>query len=396
MKPPAIEGGAPVRETPLPFHRAAIGAEEIRAVTEVLESGWLTVGPRTEEFERAVAHHVGARCAVATSSCSEAMLVALRALGVGPGDEVVTSTLTFASTVHAIVHAGATPRLADIETETFGADPESMAACITPRTRALMPVHFGGQACRIDDVVALSREHDLAVVEDAAHAFGARVGDRAVGTIGDATAFSFYATKNITTGEGGAVTTDDAELADRIRRLSYHGMSRDAWKRYTDRGSWYYEVEDSGYKSNLNDILAAIGCVQIRRADDLAHARRRVAERLAAGLSDNPHVELPAVRPGNHHTWHLFVVRLRLDTLRIDRDRFVAALGAERIGSSVHFIPVHRHPFWSRWRSEGDSFPRADAYFERCVSLPIFPGMTERDCDDVVEAVDRITRWYAA
>lgn len=396
MTAPAIEGGAPVREAPLPFHRAAIGDEEIRAVTEVLESGWLTLGPRTEAFEEALGRYLGVPHVVAMSSCSEAMLVALRALGVGPGDEVITSSLTFASTVHAIVHAGARPVLVDIETETFGPDPEAMAERVTERTRALLPVHFGGQACRIDDVLALARARGLVVVEDAAHAFGARVDGRAVGTFGDATAFSFYATKNVTTGEGGALALRDGDVAERVRRLSFHGMSRDAWTRYTNRGSWYYEVEVPGYKSNLNDILAAIGCVQVERADALAAARRRVARRLLEGLRDNPHVELPATRRGNEHSWHLFVLRLRPETLRIDRDRFIEAMAAEGIGTSVHFIPIHHHPFWEPWRRDDDAFPRCEAYFERCVSLPVFPGMTEHDCDDVVAAVDRITRWFAA
>lgn len=392
---PAIEGGTPIRPEPLPFYRAPITEDDVAAVADTLRSGWLTVGPKTEAFEHGIAAYTGARHAVAVSSCSDGMIIALRAAGVKPGDEVITSALTFASTVHAIVHVGAIPVLADIESETFGVNPDHVEALITPRTRVIMPVHFGGQACRIGELMAIARRHELRIVEDAAHAFGAQVGGRRIGTFGDATAFSFYATKNLTTGEGGAVTTNQDDVAERVRLLSYHGMSRDSWTRYSDRGSWYYEVLESGYKSNLNDMQAALGLSQLSRLDGLIAQRRVAAVRMIDRLTPCEQVTLPVERFGNFHTWHLFVIRVHCDSLRIGRNRFIEALHAENISCSVHFIPVYRHPFWALYHSDSGVFPECESYYEQCISLPLFPGMSEGDCDDVAEAVTRIARYYA-
>lgn len=393
---PAIEGGEPVRAESLPFCRAAIDETDVARVTEAVRSGWLTLGPRTEEFESRLRDYLGVRHAIAVSSCSEAMLLALAARGIGPGDEVITSSLTFASTVTAIIHVGATPVLADIEDDTFGVDPDDVARLVTPRTRAILPVHFGGQACRIGDVLDVARAHGLSVIEDAAHAFGASVGTRRIGAFGDATAFSFYATKNLTTGEGGAITTDDDALAERARLLSYHGMSRDSWTRYTDRGSWYYQVQVAGYKSNMNDVQAAMGLSQMDKIDALLERRARVAERLHGGLAGLDAVELPATREGNTHTWHLFVIRIVPERLTVDRDRFIQALNRENIGTSVHFIPVYEHPFFAPYLTAGHSFSRCDNYFSRCISLPVYPGMSDADADNVVEAVVKLATYYRA
>lgn len=392
---PAIAGGTPVRDKPLPFFRASIGEDDIAAVVDALRSGWLTVGPRTEVFERELCEYLGVRHVVAMSSCSDAMFLALKALGVGPGDEVITSALTFVSTVHAVLHTGATPVLADIESTSFGLDPESVSQYISKKTRAVLPVHFGGQACAIDDIVALARDRNLSIVEDAAHSFGASAGGKRIGVFGDATAFSFYATKNITTGEGGAIATEDDELADRLRLLSYHGMSRDSWTRYSDRGSWYYQVELPGFKRNMSDVLASLGISQLSRVDILQDARRRHAERYLERLAKSPYFELPEIRAGNVHAWHLFVVRICKDKLQIDRDRFVAALTEENIGSSVHFIPIHHHPFFSPYRADGVQYPVCENFFERCISLPLYPNMTEADVDDVVSALLRIADYYS-
>jgi dTDP-4-amino-4,6-dideoxygalactose transaminase len=392
---PAIAGGVPVREKPLPFFRAAVGEDDIAAVSEAMRSGWLTSGPRAVELEERLGEYLGAAHTIAVSSCSEAMLLCLRALGIGPGDEVITSPITFASTVHAIIHNGATPVLADIENDTLGIDPADVERRITPRTRAIMPVHFAGQACRIREILEIAKARGLEVVEDAAHSFGARVNGTRIGTFGRATAFSFYATKNLTTAEGGAITTEDEALARQMRLLGYHGMSRDSWSRYTDRGSWYYEVELPGFKCNLSDLHAALGLTQLAKIDRLLEERRRVAAALTAALSSCDAVELPREYPGNWHTWHLYVIRLRLDRLSVGRDEFIKALRAEGIGSSVHFIPVHRHPFFRPWLGAGDTFPRADEYYSRCISLPIFPDMTDADVRDVAGAVTRLAAHYA-
>ncbi|HEU4364694.1 MAG TPA: DegT/DnrJ/EryC1/StrS family aminotransferase [Candidatus Krumholzibacteria bacterium] len=393
---PAAAGGTPVRDRPLPFYRAAVDESDIAAVGEALRSGWLTSGPRAVEFENRVRDYCAVGNAVAVSSCSEAMFLALKALGVGPGDEVITSPITFASTVHAILHTGATPVLADIERETSCVDPDAVRAQVGERTRVLLPVHFGGQACRIEEIVALAARHGIDVVEDAAHSFGAKVAGRLLGGFGRATAFSFYATKNLTTAEGGAITTDDDELARQLRLLGYHGMSRDSWSRYSDRGSWYYEVELPGYKCNLSDLHAALGLAQLARIDDLLARRRAIAGALSAALAPCDAIELPRERPGNWHTWHLYVIQLRTAALRIGRDEFIKALRAENVGSSVHFIPVHRHPFFRPYLPRDASFPVSDDYYSRCVSLPIFPDMTADDVRDVADAVTRITAFYRA
>jgi len=393
-KKPAVEGGTPVRSEKLPFFRVAIDDRDIANVTEALRSGWLTVGPKTEAFEARLREYIGANHVLAVSSCSEAMLISLKALRIGPGDEVITSALTFASTVHAIVHAGAQPVLVDIEPETFGADPTSISAKITPKTRAVMPVHFGGQACRIEDICELAKRHGHHVVEDAAHSFGGSVAGIPIGRFGDVTTFSFYATKNLTTGEGGAIATMDDELAAQLRLLSYHGMSRDSWRRYTDKGSWFYEVELSGFKANMSDLHASLGLSQLERFGAMLERRRAIAERFCEKLAGSDCFELPSERAGNYHTWHLFVVRLVQGALSIGRDEFIRALTAENIGSSVHFIPIYRHPFFKKYDPDPTEFPVTEDYFSRCISLPIFPDMTNDDVDDVVEALNRIAEYY--
>lgn len=391
---PAIEGGTPVRTTFLPFFRPSIDQSDVDEVAETLRSGWLTLGPQTRLFEERIAEYLEIDHVVAVNSCSAGMFLALDAMGVGPGDEVITSALTFASTVHAIVHTGATPVLADIETETFGPAPEDMLAKTTDRTKAYLPVHFGGQACRIREIVDMAAARGIRVVEDAAHSFGAEVDKRRVGGLGDVTAFSFYATKNVTSGEGGCLSTKDRGLADCFRTMSYHGMSYDAWRRHSEQGSWYYDVERLGYKFNMSDLLSALGLSQLARVDKLLDRRRRVAERFLERLRDSVYFELPRVAAGNLHTWHLFVVQLNLDRLSIGRDQFVRALSAENIGCSVHFIPVYRHQFY-QFADRIAEYPNCESYFSRCLSLPIFPDMSDKDVDDVVEAMNRIAGYYS-
>ncbi len=393
---PAIAGGTPVRSKPLPFFRAAVDETDVAAVSETLRSGWLTSGPKAVELEKRLGEYLGTAHTIAVSSCSEAMFLCMKALGIGPGDEVITSPITFASTVHAIIHNGATPVLADIEPETFGVDPDAVRRAVTPRTKAIMPVHFGGQACRIREIVALADGAGIPVVEDAAHSFGARVDDEPLGRFGRATNFSFYATKNLTSAEGGAITTEDDALAHRLRLLGYHGMSRDSWSRYTDQGSWYYEVQIPGFKCNLSDLHAALGLTQLAKIDALLERRRSVAAGLSLALANCAAVELPRERPGNWHTWHLYVIRLRLGALTIDRDQFIKALRAENVGTSVHFIPIYRHPFFGPYLRAGQTFPASDDYYARCISLPIFPDMTDDDVRDVAEADARIADHFRA
>ena len=392
---PAIEGGAPVRETFLPFSRPAISEAEIRAMAAAMRTGWLTMGPKVLEFEERFREHVGTRNAVAMSSCTAVLHTALHAAGVRPGDEVITSPFTFASTANVVAHLGAKPVFADIEPDTFNLDPALAEKAVTDRTRAIVPVHFGGHPCDMEPIAELATSHNLFLLEDAAHAFGARYRDRIIGSIGDVTAFSFYATKSLTTGEGGMATTNDDRLAERLRILRLHGIDRDAWKRYMAEGTWYYEVREAGFKYNLTDPQAAMGLVQLARADRLWRSRRRLAARLSKGLADVATITLPHERPGVTHAWHLYPILLDLARLRIDRARFIEALRAENIGSSVHFIPLHLQPYYqARFGYSKGDFPVAESTYERVVSLPLYPGMSRDDAQDVIDAVRKLAAFY--
>jgi len=375
----------------LPFHRPFIEADEIEEVADTLRSGWLTMGPKTLQFERDFAAYVGAPHAIAVSSATAGLHLAVDALGLQPGDEVITSPYTFTATAAVVLHAGARPVFADVDEATLAIDPDEVARRITPRTRALMPVHMAGHPCDMDALHALAERHGLAVIEDAAHALPARWRGRMVGTLSDLTVFSFYAGKNITTGEGGMMTTARPELAARLRTRRLHGISRDAWKRYTAQGSWYYEVEYPGFKYNMTDINAAIGLHQLRKADRFHGVRAAYAARYRAGLGDVPELVMPADAPGGGHAWHLFIVRVREERLRIGRDAVIEALRARNIGTSVHFIPLHLQPFYQRALGCGpDDFPRATAAYRGAISLPLYPRMTEDDVDDVVDAVREV------
>ena len=391
----ASRGGAPVRAAFLPVARPSIGEREKRLVLETLDSGWLTTGARAQELARRVAALAGVRHGVALNSATAALHLALAAHGVGPGDEVVVSTWTFVSSVNVIEHTGATPVLTDIEPDTLCMDPRGLEAAITPRTRAVIPVDYAGHPCDLDAVLAIARARRIPVVEDAAHALGAAWRGRPVGSFAEVTAFSFYATKNLTTGEGGAAVTDDPDLAARIARLALHGMSHDAWKRYGESGSWYYEVLEAGWKYNLSDVLAAIGLAQAERFAEMQRRREAIAARYARGLTGVAEIRLPRARPGATHAWHLYPIALELERLTCDRARFIQELRAENIGTSVHFIPIHHHPHYrATLGAAPGAFPVADDAYPRAISLPMFPDLEERDVDDVCEAVRKIVAHY--
>ena len=372
----------------IPYALPLIGEEEIQAVTEVLRSDWITTGPKTKQFEADFSRFVDAPHAVALNSCTAALHLALLAAGVGPGDEVITTPLTFCATVNTILHVGATPVLADVDPVTLCLSPEAAAAKITPRTKAIIPVHYAGHPAEMDAFLALAQEHGLAIIEDAAHAVGTSYRGRKVGSIGDYTAFSFYATKNLTTAEGGMLTTPHAEAADRIRVMGLHGISRDAWKRYTAAGSWYYEVQEAGFKYNMTDMAAALGLAQLARFDAMQDIRRRYADRYNQAFAELPALELPPGADearGDVHAWHLYVIRLNPEALTIDRDAFLDALKEEGVGTSVHFIPITHHPFYQRELgvSPADT-PVASAAYARMLSLPLYPKMTPEDVEEVI------------
>ena len=376
----------------IPFHRPSIGEGEIAAVAEVLRSGWLTMGPKTREFERAFAGYIGCKHAVAVNSCTAALHLALDAIGLRPGDEVIVPVNTFTATAAVVAHMGGKVVFADTLAEGFNIDPADAATRVSPRTRAVIPVHLGGEPCRMDDLGLLAEKQQLAVIEDAAHALPTEYHGRKIGTISPLTAFSFYATKTLTTGEGGMLTTENEAFAGRAAMMRLHGISHDAWKRYTREGSWYYEVQEAGFKYNMTDVQAALGLCQLKAVERFRDVREAYVARYRELLGDLGEIELPPP-PGDgvRHAWHLFIIRLRLEQLAIDRNRFIEELSGAGIGTSVHFIPLHLQPYYARaFGCRRGDFPNAERTYERSISLPIYPAMRPADVDRVAGAVRRI------
>ncbi|MGA8220480.1 MAG: DegT/DnrJ/EryC1/StrS family aminotransferase [Candidatus Acidiferrales bacterium] len=379
----------------LPFHRALIEEEEINAVLEVLQSGWLTTGPRVREFEAAFARYTGAGHALALNSCTAALHLALAAIGISEGDEVIIPAMTFAATGEVVLYFKARPVIVDCKEGSFHVDPEKIERAITSRTRAIVPVHYAGYACDMDPILDIARRHGLKVIEDAAHALPSRYKGRMVGSLGDITCFSFYATKTLTTGEGGMATTENPEYAERIRMLSLHGISRNAWNRYTAEGSWHYDILEVGYKYNMMDLQAALGLAQLAKCDAMRARRAALAERYTQALETLSAFETPQTPEDATHAWYLYVLRVNASELRINRDRVIEELKSRGIGTSVHFIPLHLHPLYqSRLGYSAGQFPNAEREFERAISLPIYPAMTDEDGDRVIEALHDIAREY--
>ena len=376
------------KQESLPYFQPSISEEEIKEVVDVLHSGWLTMGPKVLEFEGLIAEYTGAKHAICVDSCTAALHLSLLALDIGKGDEVITTPFTFAATGNTIIHTGAKPVFVDIKRDTYNIDPQKIEAAITPRTRAIMPVHYAGQPCEMDAIMEIAEKHNLFVIEDAAHAIGAEYKGRKIGVIGKSTCFSFYVTKNITTGEGGAITTDDDKFAERLRSLRLHGMSKDAWNRYTSKGSWYYEIVDCGWKYNMTDIHAALGVQQIKRLDEFIDIRRKYAALYNRGFSHSEGIITPREDPDAKHVYHIYP--LLLESIR---DEFIEKLSEKGISCSVHFIPLHLHPYYRRefGFKKGD-FKNAEWAYEREVSLPLYPKMTEKNVRDVIAATKEVIR----
>jgi dTDP-4-amino-4,6-dideoxygalactose transaminase len=390
----------------LPFALPSISEEEVAAVAVALRSGWLTTGAKTAEFERAFASAIGAETALAVNSCTAAMHLGLDALGIGEGDRVAVPVWTFTASAEVLRYVGAHPLFVDVDPVTLNLDPACLEAALDRAgadgggpVRAIMPVHFAGQPCNMAAVMAIAGRRGLRVVEDAAHCFPGRVvipdktgrpEIRDIGTIGDITAFSFYATKTITTGEGGMIACRDPDLVKRMKTMRLHGINRDVWDRYTSKSaSWRYDIVDAGFKYNLSDIASSIGLVQLRRAQEFLDARARIAASYDAAFAGIPELECPSVDPATVlHSWHLYVLRLNLERLSIGRDSFIAEMNERGIGCSVHFVPLHLMSFWrDRYSLAPEMFPVASTQFERVLSLPIYPRMTEADVSRVIDAV---------
>jgi dTDP-4-amino-4,6-dideoxygalactose transaminase len=383
----------------VPYHRPSIGQDEINEVISTLESGWLTTGPRTTRLEQEFREYVKASYALGVNSCTAGLHLALAALRIGAGAEVITTPMTFCATVNAILHTGATPVLADVGAD-GNIDPDSIAARITDRTRAIMPVHFAGLPCDMQRIWSLARKHRLHVIEDAAHAAGSYyrgwpvgAGNPDTGHASDACAFSFYATKNMTTGEGGLVTTHSEELAHAMKVLCLHGISRDAWNRYSDKGNWYYQVLEPGFKYNLSDVHAAIGVHQLHKLDGFIDVRQRYARLYNELLADVEELERPADRPDSRHSWHLYSIRLNTAHLAISRDDVITLLRDRGVGTSVHFIPIPAHPAYAQLSLRPENqCPAAMTMYPRLISLPLYPAMSEAQVEYVARTLTEILR----
>lgn len=378
----------PVRDEFLVFGRPQITEEEIAEVVATLRSGWIGQGPKVAAFEQAFAEYVGSPYAVAVSSCTAALHLALVAIGVEPGDEVVVPSMTFAASANAVIHAGARPVLADVDRETGCLTAEHVERVLTPRTRAIVPVHYAGRMCEMDGLTALAERHGLRIVEDCAHAIETTAGGRHAGTIGDYGTFSFYVTKNVVTAEGGMVTTSDPEAAGRIKRLALHGLSADAWKRFSDSGFKHYEVVEPGFKYNMTDLQASLGLHQLARVEASLRRRQEIWSAYDAAFADLP-VFLPAPEePGTRHARHLYTILVDVDRLPATRDDVLSELHRLRIGTGVHYRALHLHRYYRETfgYAEGD-FPNAEWISDRTLSLPLGPGLDGRDVEDVVASV---------
>jgi dTDP-4-amino-4,6-dideoxygalactose transaminase len=375
-------------ETFIPFALPDLGDAEINAVVEVLRSGWITTGPRVKEFEAGFGEATGAPHCVAVNSCTAALHLALEAVGVKAGDEVIVPTLTFAASAEVVRYLGATPVLVDVRATDHNIDPAAVERAIGPRTRAIIPVHFGGVAADMDELCALAGAGGIPVVADAAHAFPCQYRGRNVGTLADITCFSFYATKTMTTGEGGAAVTANEDWAARMRVMALHGISRDAWKRYTAEGNWYYEILAPGFKYNLTDIAAALGVVQLARAEQMRLRRAAIAARYDAAFGGLGAFELLSCPPDRTNAHHLYVVKLVPGALRVGRDAFMDELKRRGVGASVHFIPLHVHPYYrDTFGYRPEDLPVALDLFQRSVSLPFFSAMSDAQIDRVIDTV---------
>jgi len=390
----AIDGGSPVRDTLLPYGRQSVDEADIQAVVEVLRSNWLTTGPKVGEFEDEFAAYVGSAHAVSFSSGTAALHGAAFTAGLKPGDEAITTPLTFAATANCILYQGATPVFADVSSDTLNTDPAQVEKKITPRTRAIIPVDYAGHPADLDSVMGAARKHDLIVIEDACHALGAEYKGSRVGSIADMTVFSFHPVKHVTTGEGGMVTTNNPEFAETLRRFRSHGISSDARQRQS-AGQWHYEMVLLGFNYRLTDIVCALGIEQLKKLESNLTRRRQIAAMYDAAFHHLPGIVPPVVKSEVNPAWHLYPVRLDLEKLSAHRPQIFRALRAENIGVNVHYIPVHLHPYYrDRFGYRGGEFPLAEAAYARLISLPMFHSMSDNDVGDVIHAVRKVLANY--
>lgn len=390
----AIDGGAPVRRTLLPYGRQSVDKDDIAAVVEVLRSNWLTTGPTVAALEAAWASKVGASHAVAVSSGTAALHAAASASGIGPGDEAIVTPLTFAASANCVLYQGGTPVFADVQPDTLNMDPMAVEAAITSRTRAIVAVDYSGQPADLDELKDIAYRHGLCLIEDAAHAVGAMYRDQPVGTISDLTTFSTHPVKHITTGEGGLITTNDGDMAERMRWFRNHGVTTDHRQR-AEKGAWFYEMVTLGYNYRLTDISCALGLSQLAKLDAWLTRRRSIAMRYTQTFAELPAVQPLTIRADREAAWHIFPILLVTAHLRVDRGQIFAALRAENIGVNVHYIPVYWHPYYVDLGYRRGLCPEAESAYEKLLTLPLFPAMTDQDVSDVISAVSRVVEAYS-
>ncbi len=383
-----------MRKTFLSFSPPLIGQEEIKQVVKTLKSGWLTTGPKAKKFERNFAKFVDAKYAVATNSCTAALHLCLKIIGVKSGDEVIVPTMTFAATAEVVEHLNARPVLVDIRPDTLIIDPKQIEKAITKKTKAIIPVHHGGQAGEIDKILKIAKKYKLKVVWDAAHALPTKYKGKIIGSFPDLTCFSFYVNKTLAAGQGGIITTNNKKWAEQARLLSFHGINTNPWKRSTV-GSWYYEIITPGFECNLTDIAASLGLVQLKRVNSFLQKRRRIAQAYNQAFKNLKEIDIPVIGKNTKPCWHLYVIQLNLNKLKINRNQFIQELKKRNIGFSVHFIPLHLHPYYrEKYGYKANDFPHAYAAYKRIISLPIYPKMTQKDIRDVVWAVKDIVKKF--
>jgi perosamine synthetase len=370
------------------FHKPFISEEEIDEIVDTVRSGWISMGPKTIRFENNFSEYIGVNKSVAVSSWTAAGHLSLEAFGINEGDEVILPTMTFPATAEIVCYFKAKPVMVDVDEDTLNISLEAIEKAITSKTKAIIPVHYAGQPCDLDEIHAIAKKHNLKVLEDAAHSLPARYKGKKIGTISDVTCFSFYATKTLSTGEGGMICTNNEEIAERVKIMRLHGINRDAWKRYTESGSWYYEVVAPGYKYNFTDLQASLGLPQLKKVDAMWNSRKRIAAKYTEALKDLDIIQLHTIKPDRDSSWHLFPIRLYLDRLTKNRAQIINELRERNIGVGVHFMPVHQHLYYSEtFNLSDENYPVASAAFPRLISLPIYPGMTDENVDKVIDVL---------
>lgn len=368
------------------FHKPFISDEEVNEIIDTVRSGWLSMGPKTIRFENEFNAYIGSKKSIAVSSWTAAGHLTLEAYGLKPGDEVIVPTMTFPATAEIVCYFGAKPVIIDVDEFTLNISLEAIEKAITPKTKAIIPVHYGGQPCDMDEILELAQKNNLKVIEDAAHSLPATYKGRKIGTISDVTCFSFYATKTLSTGEGGMICTKDDELAERCEVMRLHGINRNAWKRYTESGSWYYEVVAPGFKYNFTDLQASLGIPQLKKVDMMWESRKHIAEKYTEALKANELITLHGIKDDRESSWHLFPIKLNLEKLKINRAQLIDEMRKCNIGLGVHFMPVHQHIYYKdTFNLRDEDYPIAASVFPRLVSLPIYPGMRDEHVDRVID-----------